>query len=323
MSDKSLFNQNLILNSLVVNNDIYMDVSSYVPTSTTIVPDKITSPQLAVDLIGLFSDTTANPPLISTSNNNLNVELYGNANLQITGTTGGVVAPALTAGNTIKITNGVGNPNDVVLSCPQNDVLNVGGSVIASSVEILSSTGNVNLTVPVANTLEIGGNVQATGALASTTLTLQNGVNSASMIANPVNNNTVNVLNNLNVNGTITTPLTSSGIITAFVYRGGIIAANWVPSSPIPCGVGLYTATTFTIQNVPTNINYDNCVYSFQPQCINLQSGCGSVTLPSYTTSLNGSTLTITLYINNAGPSGVAINYIGVIIINPAYSAYP
>jgi len=242
--------------------------------------------------------------------------------MQVNGT-GGVYANAIKAGNTVTIQNGFGSPTDVVLSCPQDNVLNVAGSVITTNVQLSSSVGSVNLTVPVNGTLEVGGNVQATGALASTTLTLQNGVNSASMIANPVNNNTVNVLNNLNVNGNITAPLTTGTYISSFMYMGGIIATNWVPATPIVCGAGLYTGTTFTIENVPTNIPYSACVYSFQCQATNLQGGCGGVTFPSYTTSLNGTTLTITLYINNSGTVGASIEYIGVIIINPAYGAYP
>jgi hypothetical protein len=319
MSDKTLFNQDLTLNSLTVNNSIDQNASGYVATSTTINPDKITSPQLAVDLLGIFSDTSPNPPVLSTVNNNLLLNLYGNANMQVAGT-GGVVASAFTAGNTVTIQNGTGSPNDVVLSCPQNNVLNVAGSVITSAVEILSSTGNVNLTAPTASTLQVGGNVQAEG-LAGTALILQNGVNSTTLSQSSTANNTLVLAGDLNVNGDITTPLTSAGSVSSFLYKGGIIAANWVPATPIICAPGLYTGTTFTIPNVPTNINYANCVYSFQCQALNLQGGCGGVTFPSYTTSLSGSTLTIVLYINNSGPAGATINYIGVIIINPGYTA--
>ena len=303
MSDKTIYNQDLVLNKLVVSNSTDSEASGYVATSTTITPDKITAPQLAVDLIGLFSDTTTNPPLISTSNNNLNVQLYGNANVQVsTGTTGGLVAPAITAGNTLTIQNGSGSPNDVVLSCPLNDTLNVNGTVNATSVGIISPAGSVGLTAGASNTLIVGGNVQA-DAVGTESLSLQSGASSVSLT---------------NITGIIST----NSSVSANTFIGGIVCANWVPASPIACAPGLYTSTTCVIQNVPTSINYANCVYSFQAQAINAQTGCVPVVFPSYTATLNGNDLTLTIYISvAAGSAGAAINYIGIMIINPGYGA--
>jgi hypothetical protein len=308
MADRSLYNEDLTLSKLTVDNSTSSQASGYVATSTTIVPNKVTSPQVATDLLGLFSTTTTHPPVISTANDNLIVSLYGDADIQITGTTGGLSAPAITAGNTVTIQNGTGSPNDVVLSCPQNDVLNVGGSVIATSVELLSSTGSVNLTAPTNGTLTVGGNVQC-AAVGTTQVTFQNGSS----------NLTVN-----NTNGVISTisPIATSSSVSATTFIGGMVCANWVPASPIACSPGLYTSTTCVIQNVPTNINYANCVYSFQAQAINAQTGCVPVVFPSYTATLNGNDLTLTIYISvAAGTASAAINYIGIMIINPGYSA--
>lgn len=308
MADRSLFNEDLTLSKLTVDNSTSSQASGYVATSTTIVPNKITTPQVAADLIGLFSSTTTHPPVISTANDNLIVSLYGDADIQITGTTGGLSAPSIIAGNTITIQNGTGSPNDVVLSCPQNNVLNVGGSVVTTAVELLSSTGNVNLTAPVAGTLDVSGNVQC-DAVGTQQITLQNGSS----------NLTVN-----NTNGIISTnsPIATNSSVSANTFIGGMVCANWVPASPLACAPGAYTSTTCVIQNVPTSINYANCVYSFQAQAINAQTGCVPVVFPSYTATLNGSNLTLTIYISvAAGSASAAINYIGIMIINPGYSA--
>jgi hypothetical protein len=171
MSVQSLQNGSLQLRELTVSNAYDSLATGYVAESTTITPDKITSPQIATDLLGLFSSTTTHPPVISTANDNLIVDLYGNAVIQVSGT-GGMSAPSITAGNTITIQNGTGSPNDVVLSCPTNGTLNVGGNVQAdavgtealnlqsgaSSVSLTNITGIISTNYPIATNSSVSAN---------------------------------------------------------------------------------------------------------------------------------------------------------------------
>jgi len=320
MSDKTLFNQDLTLNSLTVNNSIDSNASGYVAQSTTVNPDKITSPQLAVDLLGIFSTTSPNPPVLSSSNNNLIVDLYGTALMQVNGT-GGVYAGAIKSGNTVTIQNGFGNPNDVVLSCPQNNVLNVAGSVITTNVEILSSTGNVNLTAPAGSTLQVGGNVQAE-ALAGTALILQNGVNSTTLSQSSTANNTLVVAGDLQVGNSITLPENQYAFVSSPVFTGGLISCVYTPATPVACLPGLYTAINCNIQNVPTNININTCAFFFQLQSPNSFNGCVPVCVPAYQATRNGTTISLSIAVSNAPcASGATINSVSIFIVNPSYGA--
>jgi hypothetical protein len=315
MADRSLFNEDLTLSKLTVNNSTSSSASGYVATSTTIVPDKITSPQLAVDLLGIFSPTSPNPPVISSSNNNLIVDLYGTAIVQVNGT-GGVSAGALKAGNTITITDGFGNPNDVVLSCPQNNVLNVAGSVIATNVELLSSIGSVNLTAPAGNTLEVSGNLQAVGAVATPDLILQNGANSTTLTASSTTNNTLVVPGNMTVGNSITLPQNAFAFVSSPTFSGGVASAHFTPPTPgaWDCGPGTVTPIVlpaFTFNPVTSALN---CPYFFTVQTSNNVT----VSVASYSLAQVGTQVTMTLQIANLQAAGGAVVSISVLAFNPS-----
>lgn len=304
MSVQSLQNGSLQLRELTVSNAYDSLATGYVAENTTITPDKITSPQITTDLLGIFSSTTTHPPVISTSNDNLNVSLYGGSSIQVAGT-GGVFAAAITAGNTVKITNGVGSPNDVVLSCPQNDVLNVGGSVIATSVEILSSTGSVNLTAPVAGTLEVGGDVQC-DAVGTPAVTLQNGANSTTLTASATTPNTLIVSGNLTVGSSISVP----------TYFGGIVAGRFTPPTPGAwnCAATAVTQIVLPAFNFAPSAGYLNCPYFFQVQTNN--NIIANVVNYSITQASNQ--VTITIQVANAQATTAGVSSISVLGVNPS-----
>jgi hypothetical protein len=300
MSDKTIFNQDLVLNQLVISNSTDSAASGYVPQSTVITSGSITTTNLSGN--ALFLNATGFPSTVMTNVNGVmssNDAIASNDYLY---------APVVNVGTTLNIKQSPISVNDVALSCGGNDILSVGGTVNATSVGIISPSGSVGLTAAANNTLEVGGNVQCS-ALGAQSVSLQSGASSVALI---------------NSNSVITTgsPIDSAAYISALTFIGGMVCANWVPATPITCAPGLYTGTTCVIQNVPTNINYDNCVYSFQAQALNAQTGCVPVVFPSYTATLNGNDLTLTIYISvAAGSAGATINYIGIMIINPGYSA--
>lgn len=313
MADRSLYNEDLTLSKLTVNNSTSSSASGYTAQQTVITPTSITATNLSGS--ALFLNTTGFP---STVLENVNGVMSSN---QAIASNDYLYAPSINAGNTVTITHGVGNPNDVVLSCPQNDVLNVGGSVIASGIGINSQAGSVSLSAGANSTLIVG-NIIQTDAVGTETLTLQNGTNTTTLSASPSINNTLVVPGNLQVGNSISLPLNPYSYVTSTLFNGGIVCANWVPAVPLSCAQGQYTSTTCVIQNVPTNLNYANCVYNFQAQALNAQGGCVPVVFPSYTATLNGTNLTLTIYISVAsGVNGASINYIGIMIINPGYGA--
>ena len=314
MSDKTLFNKDLVLNSLVINNAIDSNASGYVPQQTVINDTSITTTNLSGS--ALFLNT---PNFPATSLTNINGVMSSN---QAIASNDYLFGQNVNVGNNLTIKNNTLPTNDVVLSCPNNSVLNVGGELIATNIGLVSSTGNVNLTAPSAGALNVGGTIQCT-TLGTPDVVLQNGTNQSVLSASPSLNNTILASGNLFVgNGTVGT-ITAGLNVSSPLFSGGIICANWVPASNIVCAPGLYTSTTCVIQNVPTNINYANCVYSFQAQALNAQTACLPVSFPSYTATLNGNNLTLQIYISLAsgGSNNIAINYIGIMIINPAYGA--
>jgi len=313
MADRSLYNEDLTLSKLTVNNSTSSAASGYTAQQTVITPTAITATNLSGN--ALFLNATGFPSTVMTNVNGVmssdnaiasNDYLYG--------------ADITCAGNlTIKQSPTIAN--DVVLSCPQNDVLNVGGSVIASGIGITSQAGAVSLSAGANSTLIVG-NIVQTDAVGTEIVTLQNGANSTTLSASASVNNTAIASGNLTVGNATTGTITAGNSVVSPLFKGGIVCANWVPATPISCAPGLFTSTTCVIQNVPTNLNYANCVYSFQAQALNAQSGCVPVVFPSYTATLNGTNLTLTIYISvAAGVNSAVINYIGIMIINPGYGA--
>jgi len=301
MSDKTIYNQDLVLNQLVISNSTDSAASGYVPQSTTITSGSITTTNLSGS--ALFLNAAGFPSTVMSNENGVissNDAIASNDYLY---------APVVNVGTALNIKQSPSSVNAVALSCGGNDVLNVGGTVNATSIGIISPSGSVGLTAAANNTLEVGGNVQCS-ALGAQSVSLQSGASSVAL----TNNNSVI---------TTASPIASTEYISALTFIGGMVCANWVPATPIICAPGLFTSTTCIIQNVPTNINYANCVYSFQAQALNAQGACLPVSFPSYTATLNGNDLTLQIYISLAagGSNSIAINYIGIMIINPGYGA--
>jgi hypothetical protein len=229
---------------------------------------------------------------------------------------------SVSIGNTLILKNGFSSPNDVVLSCPQNNVLNVAGSTITTNVELLSSAGNVNLTAPSGNTLQVGGNLQATGSVTSANLTLVSGVNTTTLTQSSTDDNTLVLAGDLQVGNSITLPENQYAFVSSPVYTGGLISCVYTPAVPVVCGPGLYTAINCNIQNVPTNININTCAFFFQLQCTNALGGCVPVVVPAYTATRSGTTISLGIAISNApGASGATVNKVNIFIVNPSYGA--
>jgi hypothetical protein len=315
MSDKTLFNQDLVLNKLTVNNSIDANASGYVAESTIINAGGLQNNTIATNELTL---TNATAPDATLTNVNGTVYTPNSVNVDGTITTNASVA----IGNTLILKNGPTSPNDVVLSCPQNNVLNVAGSTITTNVSLLSSTGNVNLTAPSGNTLLVGGNVQATGAVTSANLTLVSGVNSTTLTQSSTDDNTLVVTGDLQVGNSITLPQNAFAFVSSPVFTGGLISCVYTPAVPVVCGPGLYTAINCNIQNVPTNININTCAFFFQLQCINALGGCVPVCVPAYTATRSGTTISLGIAVSNApGASGATVNNVSIFIVNPSYGA--
>jgi hypothetical protein len=310
MADRSLFNEDLTLSKLTVNNSTSSSASGYVPQSTV-----ITAGGMDISEITL---TSATYPDVTISNANGTVYTPDSMNVNGTITTNASVS----IGNTLILKNGFSSPNDVVLSCPQNDVLNVAGSTITTNVQLISSTGNVNLSAPAGSTLQVGGNVQATGAVTSANLTLVTGANSTTLTQSSTDNNTLVVSGDLEVGNSITLPENAFAFVSSPLYTGGLISCVYTPASPVVCGPGLYTAINCNIQNVPTNININNCAFFFQLQCTNALGGCVPVVVPAYTATRSGTTISLGISVSNApGASGATVNKVSIFIVNPSYGA--
>lgn len=321
MSDKTLFNQNLVLNQLTVNNSTDSNSSGYVAKSTTITPEGILNN-------GSLSTTElilTNPDFPSVSLNNFSGIIATPNSLGVSGSISS--NSSITASTNLIITNGVGSPNDVALSCPQNDVLNVGGSVIATNLALNNSDASVSLTPSANNTLAISSTVQ------TPTLSVSSGGTFSG-----ITNNTITVKPNapgsllLYQGGTSTNNVYLScpnqgqlliggggvaGSLSVPIYTGGMLSTVWTPASPIACAPGLYTGVSCNIQGVPASLNVGTCAFFFQVQSTNAQGGCVPVVVPSYNAVLNGTVLTLTIYISVAnGTNGAAVNSINILMIN-------
>jgi hypothetical protein len=309
MSDKTLFNQDLIVNKLTVNNSIDANVSGYVPQATIITAGGIQNATLATNELTL---TNATAPDVTLTNANGTVYTPNSVNVNGTITTNSSVA----IGNTLILKNSPTSPNDVVLSCPQNDVLNIAGSTITTNVSLLSSTGNVNLTAPSGNTLQVGGNVQATGAVTSANLTLVSGVNSTTLTQSSTANNTLVVSGDLQVGNSITLPNNDFAFISSPTFSGGIVSALLTPptSGAWYCLQNSTTAITLPpfYFNPPTSVY--NCPYFFT---FNTSNNVALI-LASYTLVQSNFQVTMTLNIANLENGGGNITSIGVLAINPS-----
>jgi hypothetical protein len=130
MSDKTLFNQDLTLNSLTVNNSTGSNASGYTAVSTTInSTGGIVTPKIETAYVYL---SNPNFPIVQFGNGN--GEIYTPNNISATGsiTSNGLVSKT----NLIIGTSGT----DVVLTCPSNDFLNITGTAQVNTLSVSNNT---------------------------------------------------------------------------------------------------------------------------------------------------------------------------------------
>ena len=309
MSDRTLFNQDLILNKLTVNNSIDSSASGYVAESTTITAGGLQNNSIATNELTL---TNATAPDVTLTNANGTVYTPDSVNVNGTLTTNASV----TIGNTLILKNGPTSPNDVVLSCPQNDVLNVAGSTITTNVQLISSTGNVNLSAPSGATLQVGGNLQATGSVTSANLTLVSGVNSTTLTQSSTANNTLVVSGDLQVGNSITLANNAFAFVSAPTFLGGVASARFTPPTPGAWDCGPGTVTPIVLPSFTFNpvISVQNCPYFFTIQTSNNVT----VSVASYSLAQVGTQVTMTLQVANLQAAGGAVVSISVLAFNPS-----
>jgi len=166
MSDKSIFNQDLTLNSLTINNTIDSNASGYVPKSTTVSGGQVNTSTISTNSVYLTGNNVVGNP---------SVQAAGSDIYLITQSGGGVVLETPSSA--------------VTLSCPTNNVLQV--QEVNTNTLLLGSSGSqVSLTAPSQNNLSFFGQLNC------------NSINIASGgdITSPLVNAT-----NLTVNQTLTT----------------------------------------------------------------------------------------------------------------------
>jgi hypothetical protein len=181
MSDKTLFNQDLTLNSLTLNNSTDSEASGYVPQSTIINSSVVSTPQVVTAQVTLYNNTgtSPNPPSLYTVNDSVEIltssngglilgNTAGNSTTLITGSTGltindNINAPTVTVGSGSNVcsiqspaynTIGFGGGNTGILDC---GYLNASGAVNAPTLTVGSGSNVCSIQSPAYNTLGIGG----------------------------------------------------------------------------------------------------------------------------------------------------------------------
>jgi hypothetical protein len=309
MSDKTVFNQDLVLNKLVVSNSTDSSASGYVPQSTTITPAGITSAAVSTSEVVLTATGFADVTLT-----NANGSVYTPDTLNVNGSI--TTNNGVSVGTVLTIQNGAGSPNAVSLTCQQDNVLSVAGSVIASNIELVSQAGgNVNLTTPSFGTLEVGGNIQATGSVTSDNLTLIGGANSVILTASSTAVNTLQVPGNMTVGDSITF-LNNFSFISSPTFSGGVASARFTPPTPgaWDCGPGTVTPIVLPPFYFNPVTSVLNCPYFFTIQTSNNVT----VSVASYSMAQVNFEVTITLQVANLQAAGGAVVSISVLTFNPS-----
>jgi hypothetical protein len=238
MSDKTIFNQDLTLNSLTINNATDSNASGYVPKSTTVSGNGVVT-----EAVYLTGPTVVGSPSIQAAGSDIYL---------ITQTGGGVVLETPTA--------------EVTLSCPAQNVLQV--QEVNTNTLLLGSAGSqVTLTAPAQNQLSFfgqldcntiniatGGNittpaVSATNLTVNQTLTTTNitnvyfGVSQNNNISVPANGTA-----NLNITGIPFVSIDSTSAIASLNATGSYSSGVFISNVEITAGA----TTNLSIQLVNT-----------------------------------------------------------------------
>jgi len=233
MSDKTLFNQDLVVNSLTVNNSIDSNASGYVPYTTTISGNAISSNVIRTPEVILVDSTGNDGPLLQVSQNSCALTTPAGAGLIFNNTNGSILLESTDPN--VLLVNGIVNAyqygivnsgNNIALTCPTPSTLQVGGTCNATQFGITNGANAVALTCPTPSTLLVGGTCNVNGNLG-----LFNGSNSVAISCAGANIaevfGTLNVSNGLGLlNGTGGGVLSTNSTGSQLLWNGQVVFTN-------------------------------------------------------------------------------------------------
>jgi len=215
MSDKTIFNQDLTLNSLTINNAIDSNASGYVPKSTTVSNGQINTSNIITNSVYLTGPNVVGNPSVQAAGSNIYL---------ITQSGGGVVLETPSSA--------------VTLSCPTQNVLQV--QEVNTNTLLLGSSGSqVSLTAPSQNNLSFFGqldcnniNIASGGNITSPSLTTTNitnvyfGVSQNNSVSVPANGGTADItLSSIPFGSSATTSAIAS-INATGSFASGVFVSN-------------------------------------------------------------------------------------------------
>jgi hypothetical protein len=304
MSDKTLFNQDLTLSNLTIDNSQYVGVSGYVPSSANFSSSKtgITLNGVAIDcssatiganVLNQNGITTPDIYLNTTGQDAYNIYggleavVFSNSNAS---NNGGIVLASATA--------------SASMYCTANATMTINNSIIVptsvstGSVVLESGANDVSLTCSGNDILAVP-NISSSGTINATQIVVVNNGDQA-----PMNCYKPNVL-------TVANYVQASGFI------GGLIGTNYVPSSSVLIQGTQSIPITF---NFPGYQNASTYIWNFVPLSDNV-AGCVCIgySLLSQSVPNNTATFSIQLQVIGGDSSVNQINVFGVNTDIPAY----
>jgi hypothetical protein len=304
MSDKTLFNQNLTLKDLTINNNQYVGTSGFVPSSAS-----ITSSKTGVSINASLIDASGAVIGVNTLNGN------------------GITTPDIYLNTTGQDAYNIyGGLEGVVFSNSNPD--NNGGIVLASAGSSASMYCTSSATITIDNSIVVPTSVSSGSVI------LESGTNNVSLtcsnddvlavpnvsLSGTINANQMVVLNNgdqVPLNCYKPNILTVGNYVQAAGFIGGLIGTNYVPSSPILIQGTVTVPITF---NFPPYQNATTYIWNFVPLSDNIAgSVCISYSFVSQSVPNNTATFNIQLQPISTESSINQINVFGVNTDIPAY----
>jgi hypothetical protein len=306
MSDKTLFNQTLVLSNLIVSNNEYSNVSGFVPTVGTISSSKdavslnVNNFEAESATIGSndLNNSGIQTPVVElkgTSSAEQSFNLYSNNNSLL------VIANNLPTANLSGVIFESPLGGQANIYCDQNGIigtqnLEVSQNMTANVVEIQGGSTSVQLTCNTANTLSAP-YINVANVLNSPQIGVVNGANAASLQCLQPNT------------------LTVSSYVKAAGFIGGLINTSYIPPSSILIS-GTQTETiTFPF---PSYENPTSFIFNFVPFSDNV-AGCVCISYQYVSQNLTANTATYTVQLQCiSGNSSVSqINVFGANSTSP------
>jgi len=232
MSDKTIFNQDLTLNSLTINNATDSQATGYVPKSTTVSGGQINTSTISTNSVYLTGDNVVGNPSIQAAGSDIYL---------ITQTGGGVVLETPSSA--------------VTLSCPTNNVLQV--QEVNTNTLLLGSSGSqVTLTAPAQNELSFFGQLNCN------TINIASGGNITTPLVSTTNLSTTNITNvyfgvshnnNISVPANGTADINLSGI--PFVSNSATISAIASINATGSLASGVFVSNVSITAGATTNLS--------------------------------------------------------------------